>query len=253
VKLSREDARRALVAYLDHLERDPGFDARPRPGDPLVRRLGKQLVPQRYRLAARVLATQARARRARRRAAELAGRSPLRLHLASGPVAKPDWVDVDLAGDAVDLEWNITTGLPFRDSSVDAIFHEHFLEHLGLADGYALMLESHRVLRPSGVLRIGVPDGERPQSSWPDAPTKLLALQEFFRDPGHVTLYDVETLTLLLTAAGFEGIARRPFGDSRLDPCPDSEHRRAETLYVEAIKPLAQPDTSSDSADRLKP
>ena len=245
MKPSPQEARRTLVAYLDQLERDPGFDPRPRPGDPLVRRLGKQLVPQRYRLAARLLATRARAPRARRRASELAARRPLKLHLASGPVAKPGWVNVDLAGDAVDLEWNIATGLPFRDSSVDAVFHEHFLEHLGLADGYALTLESHRVLRPAGVLRIGVPDGERPRSSWPDAPTTLLALQEFFRDPGHLTLYDVETLTLLLTAAGFEGIAPRSFGDSALDPCPDSEHRRAETLYVEAVKPKSSDQPSA--------
>ena len=49
-------------------ERDPGFDARPRPGDPLVRRLGKHVVPQRFRLTARLIATRALAGRARRRA-----------------------------------------------------------------------------------------------------------------------------------------------------------------------------------------
>ena len=230
------DSRRRLLEYLDHLERDPGFDARPRPGDPVVRRLGKHLVPQRFRLASRLVATRARSSRARRRAAALASFRPLRLHLASGPVVKPGWVNVDLAGDAVELEWDLTTPLPFADATVDAIFHEHFLEHLRLADGYRLTLECHRVLSPGGVLRLGVPDGDNPQAAWPAAPTRTLALQEFFRDPGHRTLYDLETLELMLGAAGFEDVARRPFGESRLDPCPDSEHRRAETLYVEAIK-----------------
>jgi hypothetical protein len=36
--------------------------------------------------------------------------------------------------------------------------------------------------------------------------------------------------------AGFEVIEQRDFGASRLSPCPDSEHRRPETLYVEAVK-----------------
>jgi predicted SAM-dependent methyltransferase len=177
-------------------------------------------------------------------------------------VVKPGWVNVDLAGDAVDLEWDLTTGLPFATSTVDAIFHEHFLEHLTLAEGYALMLESHRVLRPDGVVRIGVPDGDHPEAAWPAAPTRMLALQEFFRDPGHRTLYDLETLVLLLAAAGFEQVARRAFGESRLEPCPDSVHRREETLYVEAIKPghgarprttrlAADPDHAGSSRDRV--
>jgi hypothetical protein len=37
-------------------------------------------------------------------------------------------------------------------------------------------------------------------------------------------------------AAGCEVIEQRDFGDSRLCPCPDSEHRRPETIYVEAVK-----------------
>jgi hypothetical protein len=37
-------------------------------------------------------------------------------------------------------------------------------------------------------------------------------------------------------AAGCEVIEQRDFGDSRSRPCPDSEHRRPETVYVEAVK-----------------
>jgi hypothetical protein len=70
----------------------------------------------------------------------------------------------------------------------------------------------------------------------PLAPTRLLAVQELFYWPGHATMYDFETLRLLIAAAGFEAVERGGFGDSRIDPCPDSEHRREETLYVEAIR-----------------
>jgi len=40
----------------------------------------------------------------------------------------------------------------------------------------------------------------------------------------------------VLTAAGFEQVERMDFGASRISPCPDSPHRRDETLYVEAIR-----------------
>ncbi len=53
----------------------------------------------------------------------------------------------------------------------------------------ALTPECHRLLRPGGILRIGVP--------------RLRSL---------------------------------PFGETVLDEAPDSEHRRDETLYVEAVK-----------------
>jgi hypothetical protein len=62
----------------------------------------------------------------------------------------------------------------------------------------------------------------------------MLALQELFYYPGHHTMYDLETLVLVLRAAGFSNPDRRGFGETDLDPAPDSPHRRDETLYVEA-------------------
>lgn len=192
-------------------------------------------MPQRFRLHARVAATAAASSRARSRAEELAG-GDLRLHLGSGPARKDGWVNVDLVGDDVDLTWNILKPLPFASGTVDAIFHEHVLEHLSLEDGYRLAQESHRLLRPGGVLRIGVPDCGTPDVGWPDAPTRLLALHEFFAEPGHRTMYDAETLGLILRAAGFDLVEQRAFGESRIEPAPDSEHRRVGSLYVEAVK-----------------
>jgi hypothetical protein len=78
-----------------------------------------------------------------------------------------------------------------------------------------LIGESFRVLRHGGVLRIGVPD----------AASYIRAMR------------DTETLTLLFQAAGFPDPVDRSFGERRLAPVPDSEHRRLETLYVEADNP----------------
>jgi predicted SAM-dependent methyltransferase len=227
----KAEARTLVETYLARRQADRS----PAPA-PLVWRVGRRVVPQRFRLESRVAATAAVAPRARRRAAKLAGGRPLRLHLGSGPARKDGWVNVDLVGDDVDLSWNILKPLPFGSGTVDAIFHEHVLEHLSLEDGYRLAQESQRLLRPGGVLRIGVPDCGTPDLGWPDAPTRLLALHEFFAEPGHRTMYDAETLGLVLRAAGFDLVEQRAFGESRIEPAPDSEHRRVGSLYVEALK-----------------
>ncbi|GGU41448.1 hypothetical protein [Nocardioides albus] len=41
----------------------------------------------------------------------------------------------------------------------------------------------------------------------------------------------------MFRAGGFPEPGRRMFGDTELDAAPDTERRRAESLYMEAIKP----------------
>ncbi len=183
-----------------------------------------------------------------RRARRLSRRAPLLLHLGSGPFRKDDWVNIDLAGHPVDLRWNLEHPLPFAADSVDGIFHEHLLEHLPIAAGFDFLCANRRLLRPGGVLRVVVPDAGAYLRSYsadgegvitqlrPDRPSDLLAVNELFYGYTHVAMYDEATLGLLLRAAGFETIERCGFGESRLDPCPDSEHRRPESLYMEAVR-----------------
>jgi predicted SAM-dependent methyltransferase len=193
----------------------------------------------------RLVATRAVRPRERRRLAALP--RPMRLHLGSGNEHKDGWVNIDLAGYPVEAAWNLAERLPLPDGSAEAVFHEHLLEHLTLEDGLAFCIESHRLLRSGGVLRIGVPDAGAAARSYvdedaflervrPGRPTAMLALQEIFYYPGHRTMYDFETLALVLRAAGFGNPEQRAFGETALEPMPDSEHRRDETLYVEAVR-----------------
>jgi SAM-dependent methyltransferase len=235
-------AQDGLLRYLLETTAMPGAT------DPALRRLVKRLLPARVRPGVRHAATDLLILRERLRACKLARRVPLRLHLGSGRSPKAGWVNIDLLGEPVDLAWNLERPLPFKTGSVDAVFHEHVLEHFTLRKGFALTLECYRVLKPSGLLRIGVPDaatyarayvrggGDPIASVRPGRPTPLLALQEVFYRHGHRTMYDFDTLALVCNAAGFETVELRLFGDSRLAPCPDSEHRRHATLYVEAVK-----------------
>lgn len=224
------------------------IDHRPREADTWTVALGRTLVPSGARFRARMLTTNMMTPLERRRAARLQARRPLLIHPGSQNVRKEGWVNVDLAGYPVELRWNLVRPLPFQAGTADAVFNEHLLEHFSIPDALVLAQDWHRVLKPGGVLRIGVPDagaylsaysepdGETLRVFRPEAATRLLAVSAIFYWPQHVTMYDFETMQLLLTAAGFEQVERRDFGDTRLERSPDSPHRRVETLYIEAVK-----------------
>jgi predicted SAM-dependent methyltransferase len=186
-----------------------------------------------------------RAREARR-AQHLIQESPY-LHLGCGLEYKEGWLNIDLfhPWQHQDLRWNLLNGLPFRSASAEAVFHEHLLEHVSLESALRLMRETYRVLKPGGIVRVGVPDAGRYIQSYaseeqdiisklkPGRPTALIALQEVFYWHGHKTMYDEESLSLLLEDAGFRSVQFKPFGVSELPSAPDTPSRAEETLYVE--------------------
>jgi predicted SAM-dependent methyltransferase len=215
------------------------------PAKSRTRRVVKALLPPRVMEPARVAATDTVNVIRRSRNRRVLEQRPLQLHLGSGKEHKANWVNVDLLGDPVDLAWNLARPLPLPDDSVDAIFHEHLLEHLPLDKGIAFLRECDRVLKPDGVIRIGVPDAGALIDSYredpdgllgqlrPDRPTPMLALQEFFYWYRHRCMYDLQTLLMVGASAGFTRLVPRSAGESSIDPCPDTDARRLVTLYVE--------------------
>jgi predicted SAM-dependent methyltransferase len=168
-----------------------------------------------------------------------------RLHLGCGWAHKDDWTNVDLFATSADIVWDLRHGIPLPDNSAAAIFHEHMLEHLSLHDGHLLAQECLRVLAPDGILRIGVPDAGlcidsyagKADPDWAQSrPTGMLAIQALFYEHGHRSMWDSQTLTRALLAAGFAEARHTDFGDSWIEPPPDSEDRRDGTLYAEARK-----------------
>jgi predicted SAM-dependent methyltransferase len=211
-------------------------------------RTWRRMIPTSIRTRVRCILTDALSLRERRNARMLMRNPHLRVHLGSGDRPKAGWVNVDLLGHRVDLAWNLNRPLPFGDGSVEAIFQEHLLEHLTLERGLALIQDCYRMLKPGGVLRIGVPNADAYVRSYcdgssefletvrPGRPTPMLALQEEFYWHGHQTMYDFDTLSLVCEAAGFARIEPRGFGNTRLSPIPDSDFRSLDTLYVEMVK-----------------
>jgi SAM-dependent methyltransferase len=113
---------------------------------------------------------------------------PLMVNLGSGPTGPESWVNMDrsptmilrhaplvakairktgLIGDHHLVPWqphivrqDLTKPLPFADGTVDAVYSSHFFEHIYYSDAHAIARECFRVLKPGGVLRLALPDGE---------------------------------------------------------------------------------------------
>jgi predicted SAM-dependent methyltransferase len=200
------------------------------------------------RLRAKQLATSALAPYIRRRARALQGADPLRLHLGSGGNNLDGWVNIDLVGANADLAWDLRRPLPFAAASAEAVFLEHVLEHLTIADGVRMLHLFLPVMMPGGIIRVGVPDAGLYATSYvredavidqlrPGRPTRMLALGEVFQEHGHLSAWDSETLCLAVREAGYEEATFMPGGSSKISPVPDSVQRIPETVYVEAIAP----------------
>jgi len=226
----------------------PGsLDAEPEPLSASVR-WGRRLVPKSMRDGVKTTLTRALAPRERRRAAAIvASGRELRLHPGCGPNHLDGWINIDLVSTGPDLAWDLSRPAPFPDGSVAVIFNEHMLEHLPLPAAMGFLRECHRLLAAGGVLRVGVPDFGRYLRDYagdraligccrPGRPTALIALSELVFCYGHASIWDEDTLVGAFTEAGFASPAVHAFGESTLDPAPDSRWREPETLYVEAVK-----------------
>jgi predicted SAM-dependent methyltransferase len=177
------------------------------------------------------------------------------VNIGCGPNIDEDFINIDFQWRAhIDLCWDITKGLPLKDSCFKGVYTEHCLEHIEFAACQFVLQEVHRVLMPNGIVRIIVPDAElyldlyqrhkRGEAvSLPYSPenkeyyTPMMSINRVFRDHGHKFAYDFETLKLMLEKAGFSQIKRVGYmagKDSQL--LVDSEERKIESLYVEALK-----------------
>lgn len=84
------------------------------------------------------------------------------LNLGCGSRFHPDWINIDLVSHKPQVIChNICQGLPLPDESCDVVYNAALLEHLRHSDATDLLIECHRVLKPDGIIRVGVPDLEK--------------------------------------------------------------------------------------------
>lgn len=177
----------------------------------------------------------------------------LQLHLGCGDNLISGWINIDLFEPNADAQLDLREDWPFASNSASRVYSEHTLEHFEYPlEVRHFLAETFRVLRPGGIMDVGVPDtgwplaayGDNSNDYWrlsrelwvPDyseCETQLDLINYHFRLEGeHKYAWDAETLTKELRRAGFVSIEQREF-----DPSFNLESRRFGTLYMRAQKP----------------
>jgi len=219
------------------------------------------LTAEALRREARRLANTPGARRSIR--AYLDSHPEPRLQLGCGANLLPGWLNTDRGAHAAGATYlDAARPFPLPAASFEHVFCEHLIEHLDRETGAAMLAECGRVLRPGGRIRVSTPDlrviarlveardgndtaaryvqwcaegflpgaeGDRP----------ALVVNQLFRGWGHRFLYDDDTLTAALRAAGFGPASRHPYGSSD-DPELDGidSHADEENLEMVAFETL---------------
>lgn len=149
--------------------------------------------------------------------------APLRLHVGAGNKRLEGWVNLDLQPlPGVDMVADVTRGLDF--SRAEALFAEHFLEHLAIDDALAFLLEAHRVLTPGGWLRLSTPNLDwvwsthyRLAAAQEEKRLMAIALNRAFHGWQHRFLWNRELLAAALTGCGFVEVRWCRYGESPLE------------------------------------
>lgn len=175
---------------------------------------------------------------------------PVKINLGAGEHWLEGWDNVDLVmptiemlsgGRHVDLSvfpW------PFDENSADEMMASHILEHFDKLNGKCFLAECARILKPGGKLHVAVPDMDifidcRNNVNWlPVHGYYWTDFNHFFGgnetekrpEMRHYYMYNVETLTAMMLAAGFSTAEKR-------DPLPEDNSRyHAISLYVTGVK-----------------
>ena len=178
---------------------------------------------------------------------------PLILNIGSGKRPIQGFINIDLDAKA-DIQADVRNGLPYDAGTVDAIYSEHFFEHLSQNEGLAFLRECRRVLRPGGVVRLAMPDLDelvrrygsddwrgdgdmfRMGYEWVDNRCEMLNLA--MREWGHKWVYNEEELVRVAELAGFASQRRMDWGVSDVPELRQREYRTSSKLVMELVKTL---------------
>jgi predicted SAM-dependent methyltransferase len=132
---------------------------------------------------------------------------------------------------------DVTDSLPLATGSVDILYSSHMLEHLSLEDFRLALREIYRVLKPGGVFRAVIPDFEASIKDYltnTSSSASIQFLQEtllgiekrpkgimancrsLFGNSNHLWMWDYKGIEEELKSAGFSGISRAEFKDSKI-------------------------------------
>jgi predicted SAM-dependent methyltransferase len=174
-----------------------------------------------------------------------------RLHWGCGDKPVPGWLNSDRRQTpGIDVVADIRHGLPLADGSIDYAVAIHALQDLAWLEIVPALKELRRVLRPGGVLRLGLPDMDRAIAAYQRGDAAYFHVPD--RDANSVggklvaqliwygstrTPMNFEAAREFLEQAGFAGVRRCEPGETG-SPYPQIaslDDRPRESFFVEAI------------------
>jgi SAM-dependent methyltransferase len=175
-----------------------------------------------------------------------------RLNVGCGPCVAAGWMNADrFERDGIDFCCDIRAGVPMESDSFDYIVGMHMLQDVSYPDILPVLCELRRVLKPHGILRLGLPDLEKAMDAYvrgdhayfyvrdDDAASigsKLVTQVVWY---GSVrTPFTFDFIEEWLRKAEFREVKRCAFKQtqSRHSEIVQLDNRPRESLFVEAIK-----------------
>jgi predicted SAM-dependent methyltransferase len=173
------------------------------------------------------------------------------LNLGCGHVTHPAFTNVDaLAAWHIHNIRPVNDLRPFANDAVDLVYVSHCLEHFSHREVPAVIAEWRRVLKPGGVLRLGVPDFDALLDVYETSGRNVESIQEYLLGGQdyplnfHHVAFTFDSLAAKLRAAGFREVRRWQRGADELTSLPDCTGATATiagrtipiSLNVEAVK-----------------
>jgi len=175
-----------------------------------------------------------------------------RLNWGCGLKALPGWVNSDIgAGPGVDVVCDILEGLPLDDNSFDYVVSIHALPEISCVQQEDALWELRRVLKPGGVLRLGLPDlnraiqayqkGDRGYFLIPDDTCQSLGgkmVTQLLWYGRSRCMFTMDFMAELLQRTGFRQWRECAYRQtcSPFAEIVALDDREPETLFVEAVK-----------------
>lgn len=179
-----------------------------------------------------------------------------RLHWGCGPLTPFGWVNSDItAAPGVDVVADIRRGLPLPSESFDYIVSIHALPELAYNELDAALAELYRLLKPGGVLRLGLPDMDKAIQAYKSKDIdyfligddvvrslagKMIVQLTWYGQSRSMFTFDFTRE--LLERNGYAAIRRCDYQQthSPFAGIVELDNRQLESLFVEASKPLTE-------------
>lgn len=175
-----------------------------------------------------------------------------RLNVGCGSCIAPGWVNADqLQVEGIDVSCDIRVGLPVDSNSVDYMVGMHMLQDLPYCDVLPVLQELRRVLKPHGILRLGLPDLDKAIDAYARCDHDYFYVED--KDARNIgsklitqlvwygsvrTPFTYDFIEEWLRQAGFHEVHRCAFKQTHSShpAIVELDNRERESLFVEAFK-----------------